>query len=141
MGAGHPAPIHTFLFLQWSLVVSEVRLLKQSLPLREAYVALQKEVIETYRMELLTIEEDILFPVDHDVVFVGEDDFIIYATEDNRYYVRPVKNDPTQKNPNTNGICLFGWYFSNFQESLDAAIRWMQIDPNNIPTCTPPREY
>lgn len=108
-------------------------------PLRAHYAALSDDFIKTYNMDCITVDDEIVFPVDRDVVFVGEDRFLIFMTEQAQYYVRPTSNDPTDTQPR-DGICRYGGYFNSFQEALDTAVSWLDLDVKKLPMCTPPHD-
>lgn len=117
--------------------MSEVTLCVRAEPLRKQYAALTEDFIKKHNMECITVDDDLLFPVTYDVVFVGDDQFLIFMTEQGQYYVRPTNNDPARTQPR-DGICRYGGYFDSFQEALDTAVSWLSLAAEKLPMCIPP---
>jgi len=93
-----------------------------------------------------------------DAIFVGdEDDFVILATDDNRFYVRPTLDDPTEGYtpmlergcqaiealeageplelilPQVKTPCYYGAYVNTCEDAVRLAIQWLSFAPQDLP--------
>ena len=125
-----------------------IHVLAVSQDLRNGFYDIPVNRKDLYNIEMMFVDDDNSFNVECDVVFIGMDDFLIYATEDGRFYSRPCFNNPARSmdsvcriNRSADDIkpaCLYGSYFDSFESALDTSIAWLGIDPTRLPKCQAP---
>lgn len=135
-----------------------IKVVQNSKGLRAGFNRLRLSDIECAMSLMVSDDADNRVECD-DAVFVGDDAFVIHATDNGLYYSRPVHNDPTESEDvrderianikhaldagviPTIGIvptCYYGSYFASFEAALNASLEWLVLDPNLLPKCYSP---
>jgi len=134
------------------------QILETSQTLRDCFAELHPNFVKNYDMDLMLHNPQASIECD-DTIFFGGDQFIINATDDNRFYICPVFNDPDDTDEDRvdraesaladlhagvpvsvifSGVTTpnyYGTYTTTCADAIATALMWKTIDPHDIPKC------
>jgi hypothetical protein len=118
-----------------------ITVLNHSSALRDGFFDLSHSKRDRYFIDIVMSDaKDSL--AEHDIVFIGRNGFLIYATSNYKFYSRPCLNDPTtaklRSDLKIESPCIYGGYFDTFALALETTLDWMRMDPDQIPMCENP---
>lgn len=116
---------------------NEISVLKFSQSLRDGYFNIPLDDRASMYLNIQLNNPKSTFDMDYDVVFVGSGRFMIYATDDTRYYIRPCLDNP-QYSCCRSGVCIedacrCGSYVDSFDIAMKTAMDWMHLKPDQLP--------